>query len=469
MRRSLRFLAMAAFAITSMLFQSRAFAEEALPPCVSLGTVEEAIRFGLLHSSSTRYARMEALETMRLRKRSIRGFLPRLSVSFSENDSVRSGVADTREKRLEVTLTQPVYDGGKNALEYELGRIAAAYAYRDSHEQTRNLESRIAREYLDLALKKANLAIQDELLGSADEQLAIAKSEYENGVSLESDYLECMINRAGAEYDRLRLAREYESAERRFKITLGIDEGIALAIGETAREDAGMRSLSGDVEVLCERALAVSLEIARKRQDLRALELKARRWHEDFAPSVSMRCSLAFAGVSFPLTEPSFNVSVILGFDNPAFPSSVTSGYAFSGGKLGSVSNSAEVSVLDGVTWPYERRLGEISILSARLECERAERELRSAIRDAVYSIDDALARRRIKADSVALMAKKERISEQRAARGELKRVDLLVEMIAVAKARIELLSIDSDLENQRRALAIALDIPFGEVFFGIE
>ena len=461
--------ALAAIVAISIFAQADNYAEERLTPEVCLLTVDEAIRFGILHSTALRYARMGAIETMRLKKSSIRGFLPKLGISYSESDNVRVGFPDSREKRLEASLTQLVFDGGKSALEHELGEIAASYAYRDCLEQEKRLEARIAGEYLDLALRKANLGIQDELLRSSGEQLAIAKAEYENGVALESDYLECVINRSGVEYDRLRLAREYESAERRFKLTLGVDEAIGLAIGGFVREKRDARALSENVDAICARSLAVNSELARKREDLRMSEMKARRGYRVFAPSVSLRCSLSFSGESFPLTEPSINASVILGFDNPAFPVSFTSGYAFSGGKLGSASNSAEVSLLDSITWGGERRLEGISILRERGECERAERESISAIRDEVYSRDDAMARLAIKAESVALMERKTRISEERATRGELSRVDLLEEMIALAKARIDLLSIEAELASLERSLAIALDIPFGEDLFEIK
>jgi len=457
------------FAAALLVFQAEARSEDVAPSGISLLTVDEAVRFGILHSAASRYARMNAIETMRLGKLSIRKFFPKLGVSYSESDGVRVGVADSREKRLEFSLTQPVFDGGKSALEHEIATLAASYAYQDCIAETRQLEARIAGEYLELALKKANLAIQDVLLQSAGEQLSIAKSEYENGVSLESDYLECMINRSGVEYDRIRLAREYESAERRFKMTLGLDEAIGLEIGALSPAEPNMRAMSANIDAICERALAVSADLARKRSDLRVTEAKTRRACWDFAPNVSLRCSLGFTGDAFPLTEPSFSVSVIFGFDNPVFPGSFTSEYDYLNGKLGSVSNSAQVSVFDGITWNGDRRLAEISLLRARLDCERAERELRVSIRDGVYSRDDALSRRAIKAETIRLMEKKSRIGELRAARGELKRVDLLDEMIALAKARTEMLSIESELANLERSLAIALDIPFVEGIFEIK
>jgi outer membrane protein TolC len=440
-----------------------ALSGEEKPTEITFSSADEAMRFGLQNAKDIGYQRLGALEQMKLKRLSFRDFLPYLSVSYSENDTVAVQAPDSRSRSLEFSVTQQVYDAGKSRLEYELNNLNALYGYQEYLVAARKKESEILTGYMKLVTQKKALSIQEELFASAQRQLAILAKEYELGVALETDYLEYAISCSQIEYQKQTYYRDFGKLEREFKKLVGIDETTALRIADYEAGDRLFRAIGKNADALWNRVKANSVDLAKKGTSLQYTKRQAVFDGRQNIPTVSLQSSLSFSGSGFPLTEPALSVRCIFNFNNKLFPSSLSTGYGFTKGRLNNVSDSVDVSVLNSSTYFAENRITKLSLLTAELDYETAESDLKTSVYDAIWSHDDTVKNIELKANTVGLMEKKLKISEKKTERGEMKRIDLLDEMTSLSKAKIELLSLEAETEGAERSLAILLGVPFGE------
>jgi outer membrane protein TolC len=445
------------------LFLGAALSGEERPTEIEFSSADEAVRFGLQNAKDIGYRRLGALEQMKLKRLSFRDFLPYLSVSYSENDTVAVQAPDSRNRSLEFSVTQQVYDAGKAKLEYELNNLNALYGYQEYLVAARKKESEILTGYMKLVTQKKALSIQEELFASAQRQLAILAKEYELGVALETDYLEYEISCSQIEYQRQTYYRDFGKLEREFKKLVGMDETTALRIADYEAGDRRFHAIGINADALWNRVKANSVDLAKKGVSLQYTKRQAIFDGRQNIPTVSLQSSLSFSGSGFPLTEPALSVRCIFNFNNKLFPSSLSSGYGFTKGRLNNVSDSVDVSVLNSSTYFAENRITTLSLLTAELDYETAESDLKTSVYDAIWSHDDTVKNIELKANTVGLMEKKLKISEKKTERGEMKRIDLLDEMTSLSKAKIELLSLEAETEGAERSLAILLGVPFGE------
>ena len=91
---------------------------------ITFSKAEDAVLFAKLHAREKIIEKELILENMHKTKLNVQDFLPHLSISFSESNSVNPGANDTKTKNLQFSLNHTVINPGRK-LKYNLAKIEA--------------------------------------------------------------------------------------------------------------------------------------------------------------------------------------------------------------------------------------------------------------------------------------------------------------------------------------------------------
>lgn len=427
-------------------------------------SAREAALFGIQNSKSLNIQKFQQLAALSSAAYSFRDFLPSVSFSYSENDSIIKNAPDSRTKSLQVSLSQPLFDGGKKKAEYDLALINARYAWFEYELGVRNYESQILQAYYQYNMQKKSLDIQSELVAVAQKQLAILKKEFELGLTLETDYLDYELSVLKLEYDRVKYERELYKQERHFKTLLDISEDMPIEIQDDFYGKTEYPLLEKKKEKIWTRVQSIGIELQKQRINNEFKNKLIRFDRLRNIPAFSLMASVGFSGSRLPLTEPSFSIKCLVNFQNRLFPVNLSNAYNLTQNGLQGLSNSLDMQLLPSFTVFIEQRIAKLSLLAAAEDYKKTEKDLRNSVFDTVYNHDDTARDLQTKEQMLAIINKKIQINRFRLEKGEIKQIDYLNALIESAKAAIEYASLQTQIEALERSLEINTGIGFGEL-----
>ncbi|MDR0449691.1 MAG: TolC family protein [Treponema sp.] len=440
--------------------------EEAADPAggaVLFRSAEEAADFAAGNSRLWALREEEALENMKAAKLDLREFLPSFSFSFNESDSTAVMTGDSRSKSIQASVSQKLFDGGKNKLAYETNRLNSLYAYQEYQGEFREFRSAVISQYYGCLIQAETVRIREELAGLAAEQLEIIRWETALGLSLETDYLEYLASCIAVEYERDQSLLDLKTRERRLKDAVGLDREAELEIREDASGEFEYFYYEPHLEPLWRLVRTGSVEL--KKQSL-AVQYgqkqlaHSRRW---YIPSIGVQGSVSFAGTGYPLTEPRYSLKLTFDFPNlNLVPVSVNPGYGFERDRLYQVSNGVSASILPNPSYPAARRLEDMALLRNRLEQKETEKALREQLYDLVIAHDSSLRSADTSRRMIAVLEKRMEFSRLLAEQGQKKRIDFLNELIELSRVKISLKEQQIQAAALERSLEILANFPFG-------
>ena len=261
-------LALASMLLALTLPGGSAAREMTLPDCISAAI--EANRGILDKKENLAQARSGILEARS-------GFMPNLSLSGSYNFFEKAQVTNfpgmaqpvevdfTRDYSMRLSLTQPIYTGGRLSSSYRISTLSDDIAGADLERQEADAALSVIQYFYSLLLARESVKVAEEAIKTAEEFKRVAEARYNAG---EASSFEVM--RAEVEVSNLTPA------------LIAARNGVAL--GELALKN--VMSMRADQEVTFvgafdDRAFEVSLEdaIARardKRPELRMLQNRKR-------------------------------------------------------------------------------------------------------------------------------------------------------------------------------------------------
>jgi hypothetical protein len=423
----------------------------------------EAADFAATNSRIRVLHRQEALQNMKAAKRDLREFFPSFSFSLNESDSTAVMAGDSRSKSIQVSVSQKLFDGGKNKLAYETNRLGSLYAYQEYQGELREFRSGLISQYYSCVIQAETTRIREELAGTAAEQLEILRRETDLGLSLEIDYLEYLASCITIEHERDQSLRDLESQERRLKDAIGLDREAELEIREDVSGDFEYFFYEPYLELLWELVKTGSIELKKQNLAIQRAQKQlshSRRW---YIPSIGVQGSVSFTGLDYPLTEPRYSLKLSFDFSNlNLMPLSVNPGYGFERDRLYQVGNGVSANLPPNPTYPIARKLEDITILRGRLEQAEAEKELAEQLYDLVVTHDSSLRSAGTARRMVEILEKRVEFSRLLVEQGQKKRIDFLKELIELSQTKVSLKEQQIQALALERSLEILANFPFG-------
>ncbi len=380
-------------------------------------------------------------------------YLPAVSLTYAQNDSVTYYGPDSRSRRIGVSLEQAVYDRGKRSQDIRSKESSLRLQQKLFAVQEETLLLKVVTLYQEVLAYRLRKEIMESTLSIAREQARIGQEELRLGEITEADYLSILAQVKDLELEQSSLRREESRVLFEFKKLIGRKEGEEIVlIGRIDPEYRGFVDREKEPFFLSE-ARKNSTELEQQRIELSSLRDTLRREETAYIPEVSARMELSMGGTEFPLTEPGFTIGVTFGWSTPIIPLSI----GLSGGKEGLDQRSRGLNGQAGIAENLE------NILSAeivRTDLNRAQkgyetylRDLEFQVRESLSAISESAAALQILKDKENILDRKQKILSLKVQMGEITRLTYVEGEIDLAKNRMEVLAAVTELFQRETSL----------------
>ncbi|MDR1238936.1 MAG: TolC family protein [Treponema sp.] len=390
----------------------------------------------------------------------LRAYLPRLSLSASEDDRLSKIDRDSFLKNYGITLDQLVWDGGKTAISRKLERMELNLWGAKLNRMTADIGEAAVSAYRAVLSARAVLRIREAALESLEEQRRLLRRELELGLALPLDLVEADLNVAAAVLELRSLQIELEESERQFAEILGLEKLPHL------KEQVDIHRETALPQAAAARSLAEQRnpDLAEARFSIiqRQGELKyaARSW----IPSVRISGGFGLTGQRYPLTRQTWSLGISVEFSGPWAQNTL----GFSAGWEPPHDTSARLQntliPLPDPAAGLGRRQAELAL---SLENDAYRLNFERIGRAAVWGVERCglgEQKRRLAVEALDLAAERYRLEEFRLGLGQITRLELMEARLEYAQKEIAAVEAAAALLEAERELERLLDLRPGEL-----
>lgn len=285
--------------------------------------LDRALALGESQSRSLTLAQYKAALQKSGLDLSLRGVLPQLSVGYSHNDTVTANSADTFDKRLFLTVKQPLFDGGRGQTQRTLAEIGLELTQQENSQLRQELLGTIWMTYQKLTLSQEKAKVRSSNLDQARQQLVIATTQFKLGEIREIDLLDVQIQVKNLENQLDQARLEDELLLSQFQQLLRLPETAVPKLTTPLDGQYSGLELTLDRQSFQAVAQAKNLEFRKLDFQKRQLQVNTSAAQWEWVPNVSGEMTLAASGPVFPLQQPSANFSLNFSFPAPLAPLSL--------------------------------------------------------------------------------------------------------------------------------------------------
>lgn len=403
--------------------------------------IEQAVMRALRSSDELKFARLDYnFEAYRYRL-GLRDFMPAITLGYAQDDAVAYYAPDSHLKEVSVGIDQLLYAGGARIHERRI--LADQLHIRSAaiEEMEKELRLEVMNRYVQIIKLGLQVAILEEGLSMAREQVLIATEELELGEITRLDYIDIELAVQDLEIELAVLQQEQDLLEFELKELLHISTINTLELAGRINPDFRGMLVREDAKYYIEHALEHSLDLRKREAEITAHSDAAKRALHSWLPRMSTQLELSVAGDEFPLTEPGFSVGVNLDFSVPLVPfrTGITAGSRRMEERSLGLSSSAELG--ENLTEWQSLRIARIGLRKAETEMRTAYRALEQSVLQQIHKRSFLLETLRLEEKKLELQAQKRSIEALMLEIGEITRLEYLESGIELTRQRIDQLS----------------------------
>ncbi len=419
---------------------------------IELRNVSDAIKIALANDVEHSLQRQSAEESLRIAKKNIGPFLPVLDFTITDAARAQKDVDDSKNKSIEVGLTQKIFNGGKSLLEWQMQKEQSFYQFLDAQKNYETFQIEIIKSYYNALLLKLKSQLLKKNADNAQVYLILAELEENEGMITKTDYLKTLLEYKKMEFEANAAQDECKNAETALKNLMNLDRGHALVLSESECFEAALtdfvalENLTDKSMEYKQSAVQNSLNIKLSRAELNWAKKLRSIQKRIFIPSVSVRGSVAFSGRNYPLTSPTYSVSLVLSFeDNPWINASISRQHAFNKGKLNSLADTVSGKGMFNSIYFNQLKLSKIELSQKKVGYEKTKKQIEENVIDRIQKIEQVQKSFLLGLENVKIKEQKLLLSKLQLEQGKIKKSDYLEEMNECAKEKIQCLSLLKD------------------------
>ena len=390
----------------------------------------------------------------------IRAYLPRLSISASEDDRLSVTGTDSFLKSYSLNVDQLLWDGGRLSLSRRMEKAELDLAGSRLKQMAQGVADSAVSGYRDVLRGRQVLEIREKARESLEEQLRIMQREFDLGMAREADLLEAEITVARAGLEILSLSMDLEEAEQNLAEKLGLEKLPALS----ERIDTGRSPLLPDSAAVRSLAESRNIDLAGLRYSVarRQAELKAASL--SWVPSLRLTGTVGLNGRSYPLSRYSWSAGIVVDFSSPW----ISGNLGATAGKDPPYDKNARLQqTLSPAPDPaavFSVRSAELALAYERTRYETTLKDVLAAAERGVKKCSLLDRKRSLSLEALKLEGEKFRLAELRLSLGEITRVDLMEARLDYAKQESAVVEAAAVLLEAERELERLLDLGPGEL-----
>lgn len=419
--------------ITIINFLSNVFSQVLLSNDFSqvvLSNAEDAVKIGLSNSDDIHELENSAILQMRNAKISITPFLPELGFSWNEVDKVPVYARDSRNKTIDLTVRQLLFDNGKSSLSYLVNRHMAYLSYLDCQKKNSEKSIEIIEAFYNLILQDKIIELKTDLIINTEKELAVIEYKYNSGLAVKSDYLEFQISCKELSNEILKLNQKRSLLCTKLKNLLNIPQLTEIKLPETIPAlEYSIQKLSPLQNQYETKILENSIELKKSEAEYNYQKKQYNISKRIFLPNISLEADIAFSGQSYPLTQPDYSIKLFFSFDDlPFFKPGFSNGYTFNDKRLSALSNSTSTKLTPEINFFTARKLTKSSLRQAELLLQETRIQLQTQIFELISEHDNLIDYISLLEESIEIQKEKLKISEYEFKAGLLKATDYIKE-----------------------------------------
>jgi outer membrane protein TolC len=421
-------------------------------------TPQRAIELALSRNDELSYRRFER-EISRARiDVQKRKFFPSFGLSFSQNDSVTYGTADSRVKKAALNINQLVFDGGDLSYQY---KSLKRQLYLDDIE-TMTLKDTISLQVLDactnLLKNETILEIQHSTQEVIQQQIAITKREERLGMATEIDLLELQTELGELKLSIASTIRNRQRQSFQLSRLLEVENDDLPTLSGTINKSyqgfvLAETSLERSIAEYTRIALTRNPDLIQSRFTLEDARESRRQACSGWIPSIGTKLELSMSGEEYPLHEFGYSLSVNFDFGIPAMPAQTGLTLGKSNPRERSLSATASARPLDELEAVLSKKSAGLELAQTYSSAEDQKRNLRFDIREALYDIKTQTETLKVHRERIYVLEKKIQILAKQVELGEATRIDLVSAQIELAEQRVSLLEAAVELYSLETSL----------------
>ncbi len=329
------------------------------------------------HSLEIRNARLDRAIAKEREEARFREYFPSLSVSYRQNRTVAQRDFDNGLYSVQVSASQPIYDGGRSSLRHEMSKIDQKLA-RDRSELVRDQIRYQAREaYIGLQQAIASLSIARASVTRSEQLIKRASLEFERGMITELDFLEIQNqhDRNLLEVDSQK--RQLSVAAETLYLTTGIPPTSFRGILLLDLEHTKFLELTMSAEDLASLALDNHPEVVRARLSLYRARKEYLITKQYYLPTVSLTARYGKTGETWPPTTSEWGFGI--NFTFRGFDSTMSNDVGLNrsrGGTSEGVTSGGQLDLLNDM----ERESAHLTNTKELLQAQRTLEDLRKTL-----------------------------------------------------------------------------------------
>ncbi|MBE7438192.1 MAG: TolC family protein [Spirochaetales bacterium] len=403
-------------------------------------TLREAERIALENSVELRLARREkGLHKDNIHSR-FRDFFPTASLSYRQNRTVARRDFDNGRYSVQMNLSQPVYDGGRSLLAYEIAKIDARVATEKYRSGINDLRFRVREGYFQVLQRTASVSISKLALASTSMLSDRARIEIDQGAIAELDYREIQN-----EHARRTLAFEAETAGSR---DARIDFGNLLRLENPEVEVALLDLSSLQVRPLELNPEALTQMAYENRPDLREARMNLARDRReyliaqyDYLPQLALTGHYGKTGEEWPPRTNEWGIGVSLTWN--LFGSTLRNDANLNrsdSGESRGLSTGGDLNIYNNPGWRQSRARSAIALARTRQLNRDLLRDIANRVERQIRSLREQERNLRLQDEALAIREVRHLIDQRSLLNGELSVHRYFEEELKLIQARYDLL-----------------------------
>ena len=378
-------------------------------PQITIKSSDELIAFARSNSQEIILNNEYMLLKLKTTKKSITPFLPQFNLSWQEYDRINYKQNDIRTKTITASITQLLFDNGKTKTEYLYNRQTSFLEYMLYQKTIKEYELNLIEKYYNHQLLSNTLILKEQLLENSLKDLNAIKYKFENGLITKSDLLEYEIYCNKLENEILNYKNQIQINIFDIKEMLNIPEETDIYIEDYSEHTINETNTLKDKKTqIITDILRNDIEIQQLQNTLNYERKLAKTIKRFYFPSIYLSGGISFTGISYPLTQPEYNLKLIFTFDSVPFvkPNLTTnSGVNYNQSKL--LENSLSANIIPEINYFDNKKIAAISLKQAELKLSKKEREISRKAIEYIFSHDNLLSQIKINKTTQTLMKEK--------------------------------------------------------------
>ncbi len=450
--------------ISGILFSvSPLLAEETHVTVYSLNDIDALAE---QNNVSLKALRLESRLNRTNEKSRLREMFPDLSLSYRRNRNIASRDFDTGSNSVQVSISQPLYDGGRARLAYHIAQIDSLLNQEKIRQTREQLRLEVRQRYFEILQAEQNIAILKESLKQYERFHRISEIEYKNGNIALLDILEIRH-----QLQQRTLTLQDHEADYRYKMaTLGlmlhIPEDVPFRLQQLDLRTAGTEKLDLQSNAFIEQALQNRPEIRQAKMDLYRARRQYRITEYHYLPTISLTGNYGKTGTNWPPRETEWAVGINVTMN--IMGNTISTDYRYLRSAQETVkgySSGAAATLYDkpGYRDPHIR--SQIELLRAREKYFEIERSLRIELQ----SLSEEYERRRnalqLQNSSTAVKEQRLRVMERLYRNGEISIDEFNKQELQLQEARFALVQKRFEYVLFIYRMEVSLGLNIGDLF----